>query len=101
MQEDIFFSELTVTETLHLTARLVIPSHVPVKEKLQRAEELIDLLKIRKCGNTIAGSPMRRGLSGGEKKRLNVANELISNATLIVLDEPTSGLDASTAFLVR
>ena len=101
MQDDIFFSQLTVTETLHLTARLILPNaNYTTKEKIQRAEDLIDLFKIRKCANTIAGSPMKRGLSGGEKKRLNIANELIGNATVVVMDEPTSGLDASTALLV-
>eukprot|EP01102_Stenamoeba_stenopodia_P005607 TRINITY_DN16354_c0_g1_i1.p1 TRINITY_DN16354_c0_g1~~TRINITY_DN16354_c0_g1_i1.p1 ORF type:complete len:701 (+),score=189.33 TRINITY_DN16354_c0_g1_i1:236-2338(+) len=100
MQDDIFFSQLTVTETLHLTARLILPKSLSVKEKIQRAEDLIDMFKIRKCAHTIAGSPMRRGLSGGEKKRLNIANELIGNATVVVMDEPTSGLDASTALLV-
>lgn len=100
LQEDLFFSELTVTETLHLTARLVLPNTMSVKDKIQRAEDMIDLFKIRKCANTITGSPLRRGLSGGEKKRLNIANELLGNSTMVVMDEPTSGLDASTALQV-
>lgn len=100
LQEDLFFGELTVKQTLRFTSRLAMPKEVSNKEKDQRARELTELLRLKKCENTSAGSMFRRGVSGGEKKRLNIANELLSNATLIMMDEPTSGLDASTALLV-
>eukprot|EP01102_Stenamoeba_stenopodia_P011105 TRINITY_DN3398_c0_g1_i1.p1 TRINITY_DN3398_c0_g1~~TRINITY_DN3398_c0_g1_i1.p1 ORF type:complete len:690 (+),score=155.05 TRINITY_DN3398_c0_g1_i1:118-2187(+) len=100
LQEDIFFGEPTVKQTLRFTARLSMPKDHPTKEKDRRAEDLIELLRLKKCANTCVGSILRRGVSGGEKKRLNIANELMSNATLVLMDEPTSGLDASTALLV-
>jgi ABC-type multidrug transport system ATPase subunit len=74
-----------------------MPREVPTKEKDRRAEDLIELLRLKKCANTCVGSILRRGVSGGEKKRLNIANELMNNASLIMMDEPTSGLDASVS----
>jgi len=47
--------------------------------------------------NTLVGSPMNKGISGGECKRLCVAIELLSNPKLLFLDEPTSGLDTGTS----
>lgn len=61
---------------------------------------MIELLGLEKCADTIAGDNMRRGLSGGEKKRVNVGIELISQPNLLFLDEPTTGLDSTTALSV-
>ena len=96
LQEDLFFSSLTVNQTLDLTGLLRIEADTE-EEKLQRVQNMIALLNIQKCANSKVGSAIRRGLSGGEKKRLNVANELLVDPALIFLDEPTSGLDAVLA----
>jgi ABC-type multidrug transport system ATPase subunit len=96
LQEDLFFSSLTVEQTLNLTGQLRIPGD-DENEKLQRVQNMISLLKLEKCKHGRFGNAVRRGLSGGEKKRLNVANELLVDPALIFLDEPTSGLDAVLA----
>ena len=54
-------------------------------------------LGIEKCKDTIIGGFLRRGVSGGERKRVSVGHELLINPSIIFLDEPTSGLDSTTA----
>mmetsp|Transcript_7951 Transcript_7951/g.20032 ORF Transcript_7951/g.20032 Transcript_7951/m.20032 type:complete len:634 (-) Transcript_7951:51-1952(-) len=100
MQDDLFHGSLTVRQILELTARLRLPESQSDAEKLKRVDEVIDVLNLGKAANSIVGGHMQRGVSGGERKRLNIGNELLINPSLLLLDEPTSGLDSSTALVL-
>eukprot|EP01102_Stenamoeba_stenopodia_P021037 TRINITY_DN8378_c0_g1_i1.p1 TRINITY_DN8378_c0_g1~~TRINITY_DN8378_c0_g1_i1.p1 ORF type:complete len:700 (-),score=167.09 TRINITY_DN8378_c0_g1_i1:40-2139(-) len=95
LQDDLLFGTLTVHQTLAFTAALRLP--LSAAERNKRVEEILEALNLKKCRNTIIGNQWVRGVSGGERKRTNIGNELITNPSLILLDEPTSGLDSFTA----
>ena len=101
MQDDLFFSELTVRETLQFTADIRIPKTVSAEEKSKRIDEIITSLRLNQCENTHIGDQIFfKGISGGERKRLNIANELIHDPSILLGDECTSGLDSSSALTV-
>ncbi|XP_026439341.1 ABC transporter G family member 9-like [Papaver somniferum] len=96
-QDDKFHVHLTVTETLVYTALLRLPKTLTKEEKIQHAEEVITQLGLTKCKNTVMGGPFLRGVSGGERKRVSIGQEILINPSLLFLDEPTSGLDSTSA----
>ncbi|XVF04152.1 hypothetical protein REPUB_Repub05bG0057500 [Reevesia pubescens] len=61
------------------------------------AEAVISQLGLTKCKNSFIGDPFLRGVSGGERKRVSIGQEMLINPSLLFLDEPTSGLDSTTA----
>ena len=96
-QEDTFYTQMTVRETLLFAARLRLPSSVSLEEKERRVDDIIAKLSLVKAAGTIIGDVKRRGISGGERKRLAIGCELLSDPQLLFLDEPTSGLDSFQA----
>ncbi|XP_073149878.1 ABC transporter G family member 22-like isoform X4 [Henckelia pumila] len=96
-QDDILFPNLTVRETLTYAARLRLPRTLTKDEKDKRAMDVIHELGLERCQDTIIGGSFVRGVSGGERKRVCIGNEIIINPSLLFLDEPTSGLDSTTA----
>lgn len=96
-QDDKFHTHLTVTETLIFTALLRLPKTLTKQEKIMFAEEVITKLGLTKCKNSIMGGPFLRGVSGGERKRVSIGQEILINPSLLFLDEPTSGLDSTSA----
>ncbi|KAG2700779.1 hypothetical protein I3760_06G013200 [Carya illinoinensis] len=96
-QEDLFFSQLTVRETLSLAAELQLPEISSVEERDEYVNNLLFKLGLVNCADFRVGDAKVRGISGGEKKRLSLACELIASPSVIFADEPTTGLDAFQA----
>jgi ABC-type multidrug transport system ATPase subunit/ABC-type multidrug transport system permease subunit len=96
-QDDVMHPFLTVEETVRFYARLRLPGTMTRKEKDTKVDEVLTLLGLNKCRKTIIGNSIVRGISGGERKRVNIAIEVLSNPSVLFLDEPTSGLDSFTA----
>lgn len=86
-QDDILHASLTVAETLHFSARLRMPD-ASQTERASRSAQVLEELGIGHRADARVSE-----LSGGQRKRLNVAVELLSRPPLLLLDEPTSGLD--------
>lgn len=97
LQDDVLYEDLTVYETLLYAALLRLPREMTRSEKKQRVEAVIEVLGLTKSRNTIIGGFFRRGISGGERKRVSIGHELLINPAIMMLDEPTSGLDSTTA----
>ncbi|KAF6002632.1 hypothetical protein F1559_000727 [Cyanidiococcus yangmingshanensis] len=101
MQDDVFFSNLTVGQTLQFTADIRLPRSMSAQEKRERVDEVLRFLNLSKAKDTIIGDQQfHKGISGGERKRTNIAETLLTNPSLLLLDEPTSGLDSTTALAV-
>ncbi|XP_076956714.1 ABC transporter G family member 25-like [Bidens hawaiensis] len=96
-QDDVLFPHLTVRETLIFCALLRLPRSLSRREKIAVADSVISEVGLCKCANTIIGNTFIRGVSGGERKRVSIAHELLVNPSLLILDEPTSGLDSTAA----
>ena len=97
-QMDIHEPTATVREALQFSARLRQPREVPLQEKYDYCEKIIDLLEMRDISGAIIGIP-GSGLNQEQRKRLTIAVELASKPELLLfLDEPTSGLDSGAAF---
>lgn len=95
LQQDSFFAELTVKETITLSAALRLPRTMSHEEKEARVASVIAELGLTKVIDTLVGNELIRGVSGGERKRVNIGTELVTNPSLIFLDEPTTGKEVS------
>ena len=96
-QDDVLYPHLTVFETLLFTALLRLPNSLTKEEKVHHVEHVISELGLSRCRGSMIGGPFFRGISGGERKRVSIGQEMLINPSLLLLDEPTSGLDSTTA----
>ena len=96
-QDDLMWQTLTVEATLTYASELRLPESLPRDQKAARVEHIICLLGLEKCRGTQIGGALQRGVSGGERKRVSIALELLTDPALLLLDEPTSGLDSTIA----
>lgn len=97
-QEDILLPTLTPRESFMFSSKLRLPGNH--QEHVDRVNKLLSDLQMEKTADNIIGSVSQKGLSGGERKRVCIGMELITEPCVLLLDEPTSGLDSYTAAVV-
>eukprot|EP00470_Lotharella_oceanica_P000916 CAMPEP_0170168654 /NCGR_PEP_ID=MMETSP0040_2-20121228/1607_1 /TAXON_ID=641309 /ORGANISM="Lotharella oceanica, Strain CCMP622" /LENGTH=870 /DNA_ID=CAMNT_0010406947 /DNA_START=54 /DNA_END=2666 /DNA_ORIENTATION=- len=98
-QEDVMIRELlSVTDILSFSAHRRLPKSFSSKEIDRIVAENIDNLGLSHVATNAVGDERQRGISGGQRKRVNVGMELVASPSVLFLDEPTTGLDASTAY---
>eukprot|EP01095_Lingulamoeba_sp_RSL-Kostka_P006419 TRINITY_DN200_c0_g1_i3.p1 TRINITY_DN200_c0_g1~~TRINITY_DN200_c0_g1_i3.p1 ORF type:complete len:633 (+),score=155.33 TRINITY_DN200_c0_g1_i3:30-1928(+) len=93
-QDDCIVGNLTVKENLMFYANLQLPNSISKEQKEKRVKDIIEELGLTGVTNERVGTQFRRGISGGEKKRLSIGCQMITDPGLLFLDEPTTGLDA-------
>ena len=116
-QDDLLFHTLTVKETLVLAAHLRLPREFTHAQRMEKVDEVVSELGLRKCVDTRIGNAKTRGVSGGERKRTSIALAILRGPTVLFLDgglnccilerekkitraECTSGLDSFQAVRV-
>ncbi|CAG9311383.1 unnamed protein product [Blepharisma stoltei] len=90
MQDDVIMEAMTVEEVLNFTAKLRLPADV----WQDRVEKVIKDLELHNCRKSEVGGVLKKGISGGEKKRTSIAIEMLTDPAILFLDEPTTGLDS-------
>jgi len=99
-QEDTMHRTMTVKENLDFYAQLRLPSSYTAEQRDQLVNETIHVLGIWDVHDIQVGDAETRGISGGQRKRVNIGMELVADPTVLFLDEPTSGLDSTSSFEV-
>jgi ABC transport system ATP-binding/permease protein len=92
-QEDAFDEHLTIGENLQFAAAIRSP-HLSRRDRTRRLEGKLIELGLSERRDSIVGSPVKKTLSGGERKRLNIGLDMIGSSDVYLFDEPTSGLSS-------
>uniref|UniRef100_A0A803LZ46 ABC transporter domain-containing protein n=1 Tax=Chenopodium quinoa TaxID=63459 RepID=A0A803LZ46_CHEQI len=99
-QDDIVHGNLTVEENLRFSAWCRLSTKLPRAEKVLIVERVLMSLGLQEVRDSLVGTVEKRGISGGQRKRVNVGLEMVIEPSLLFLDEPTSGLDSSSSRLL-
>jgi len=99
-QNDIMHGDLTVGQALAYTARLRLPRDYSRAGIRARVKSVLAELGLEAVENVLIGSAEKKGISGGQRKRVNLAMELLTDPSVLFLDEPTSGLSSEDTLMV-
>jgi ABC-type multidrug transport system ATPase subunit len=99
-QDDTLIGSLTAYETLHFAAKLSVSHLASSAESKARVETLLKQFGLVGQRDALIGTALRKGISGGQKRRVSVASQLIAAPRILFLDEPTSGLDSAASHKV-
>ncbi|KAK4054896.1 hypothetical protein OIV83_000820 [Microbotryomycetes sp. JL201] len=99
-QHDVLPATSTVREAMMFAAELKMPETVSKEAKAERVFEILQQLGLQDVADSRIGNTERRGISGGERRRLSIGLELLAAPAVLICDEPTSGLDSTSAMRV-
>ncbi|MDD2195672.1 MAG: ATP-binding cassette domain-containing protein [Bacteroidales bacterium] len=92
-QDDLLIEELSVFQNLYYNAKLCFDNYTEA-QILKAVNDMLLSLGLHEIKDMVVGSPLNKKISGGQRKRLNIALELIREPAILFLDEPTSGLSS-------
>ncbi|CAK0843259.1 unnamed protein product [Prorocentrum cordatum] len=99
-QDDVVHERLTVREQLEMSAKLRNDYRTTRQDLKDIVEDVLHVLQVQHIQRSIVGGVDKRGISGGQRKRVNIGLELAACPTVLFLDEPTSGLDSTSSLMV-
>lgn len=99
-QDDVVHETLTVREQIEFSAKLRNDASATREDIDSIVEDVLHVLQIEHIQSNVVGGVERRGISGGQRKRVNIGLELAACPVLLFLDEPTSGLDSTSSLVV-
>ncbi len=98
-QDDLLIEELTVFQNLYFNAKLCFGNLVE-REIKRKVIDVLYAIGLYEVKDLVVGSPLKKTISGGQRKRLNIALELIREPEVLFVDEPTSGLSSRDSELI-
>jgi len=98
-QDDLLIEELTVYQNIYYSARLCF-ANLTEKQIVENVDKLLLDMDLQEVKELQVGNPLNKYISGGQRKRLNIALELIREPAILFIDEPTSGLSSMDSVMV-
>eukprot|EP01138_Halocafeteria_seosinensis_P007263 gb/GECG01007426.1/.p1 GENE.gb/GECG01007426.1/~~gb/GECG01007426.1/.p1 ORF type:complete len:903 (+),score=87.91 gb/GECG01007426.1/:1-2709(+) len=96
-QEDVMLRQFSPYYNITFSAKYRLPNNISNTKRREKVTKTLKALGLLHVQNEVIGDERQRGISGGQRKRVNIGLELVNDCGILFLDEPTSGLDSSSA----